>query len=291
LIQIKEGDSMHDKKPRCLFCLKPDGPFTREEHIIPESCCNEQIVLPPGVVCDPCNQYFSQLDAHFTHHHHGAFYKLMHVPETKKGKPPTIPLQEGRGYRNEDGTFGLSQSILPGYESDFSMTVGANEIVLNAAFRPKPGDAKLISRFLAKAGLEILYFKDSEEKQMAFESRFDAIRNYARYGSPSSLFVPFIWLRGPWGETVVRRTSLEWKKQKHLNRVLAHIVVPGAAYVIQLEHLEETWVLESLMTGNPRYKIVTDPRQIDTEPINFRLQWGDDSAISAPIKEAQEKNE
>lgn len=44
---------------RCIFCLKTDGGFKKEAHIIPESACNEDVVLPEGCECDRCNNAFS----------------------------------------------------------------------------------------------------------------------------------------------------------------------------------------------------------------------------------------
>src|SRR6476620_6715883 len=45
---------------RCIFC-KADSKLSRSvEHVIPESLGNSTLVLPKGVVCDPCNNYFSR---------------------------------------------------------------------------------------------------------------------------------------------------------------------------------------------------------------------------------------
>jgi hypothetical protein len=40
---------------RCIYCLSETGPFTSEEHIMPESLGNYDTFLPKGFVCDPCN--------------------------------------------------------------------------------------------------------------------------------------------------------------------------------------------------------------------------------------------
>ena len=48
----------------CLFCGTRTAPFSRVEHPIPESMGNDDLVLPHGVVCDTCNQYFgSKIEA------------------------------------------------------------------------------------------------------------------------------------------------------------------------------------------------------------------------------------
>lgn len=41
---------------RCLFCRRDDGGFVSREHIFPETIGNTDLaMLPPGVVCDRCN--------------------------------------------------------------------------------------------------------------------------------------------------------------------------------------------------------------------------------------------
>ena len=42
---------------RCIFCDSEGNSFNREEHLIPESLGGE-IILPQGLVCDKCNNYF-----------------------------------------------------------------------------------------------------------------------------------------------------------------------------------------------------------------------------------------
>lgn len=39
----------------CLFCKAQLGPFKSVEHIVSESLGNTELILPAGVVCDPCN--------------------------------------------------------------------------------------------------------------------------------------------------------------------------------------------------------------------------------------------
>lgn len=41
--------------PTCIYCRGRDGPFKAAEHVVPESLGNHALVLPRGVVCDPCN--------------------------------------------------------------------------------------------------------------------------------------------------------------------------------------------------------------------------------------------
>jgi hypothetical protein len=39
----------------CLFCRRHDGGFISQEHILSEAIGNHEAILPPGVVCDRCN--------------------------------------------------------------------------------------------------------------------------------------------------------------------------------------------------------------------------------------------
>ena len=45
---------------RCIFCKSASGSFDSCEHIVPESLGNLEHILPPGIVCDKCNNYFSR---------------------------------------------------------------------------------------------------------------------------------------------------------------------------------------------------------------------------------------
>lgn len=44
---------------RCIFCKRNSTGSRSVEHILPQSLGNEEHVLPPGVVCDACNNYFA----------------------------------------------------------------------------------------------------------------------------------------------------------------------------------------------------------------------------------------
>lgn len=43
----------------CLFCKRDSSTSRSVEHVIPESLGNKEYVLPRGMVCDKCNQYFA----------------------------------------------------------------------------------------------------------------------------------------------------------------------------------------------------------------------------------------
>ena len=44
---------------KCIFCKKDSSNSKSVEHIIPESLGNKSHILPKGIVCDSCNNYFA----------------------------------------------------------------------------------------------------------------------------------------------------------------------------------------------------------------------------------------
>jgi hypothetical protein len=73
----------------CLFCHRDDRPFTAQEHPFPEGLGNQEIVLPPGIVCDPCNHGpLSQLDQAFLDFPPIAFIRVTRGISTKSGSYP-----------------------------------------------------------------------------------------------------------------------------------------------------------------------------------------------------------
>ncbi len=45
---------------RCIFCKGDSNQSRSVEHIIPEALGNIEHVLPRGIVCDTCNNYFAR---------------------------------------------------------------------------------------------------------------------------------------------------------------------------------------------------------------------------------------
>lgn len=45
---------------RCIFCKDDSDNSSSQEHFIPQSLGNTEHILPPGVVCDACNNYFAR---------------------------------------------------------------------------------------------------------------------------------------------------------------------------------------------------------------------------------------
>lgn len=173
----------------CLFCGPMAASFRKLEHIIPESLGNTEFVLI-DTVCDKCNQYFSKLEGYFTHYHLTSPARLVTVRQTKKGKPPSQTLKRGEMRKQPNGKLDFSQPILPGHENEqLQIIFSGNEVTIKGSFILEDADSRKLSRFLAKCGLETLFFKKGP---LAFEDEFNAVRSYARHARRND-FVSFLW--------------------------------------------------------------------------------------------------
>jgi hypothetical protein len=77
----------------CLFCLEDAGPFTSEEHVIPRNFGPDadRFVIPPGVVCDPCNTWLGrQVDAPFADRFDVRVTRALEALTGRAGAPPLV---------------------------------------------------------------------------------------------------------------------------------------------------------------------------------------------------------
>ena len=222
-----------------MFCKYKNNTFLTIEHIIPESLGNKAYVLPRGIVCDKCNQYFSKLENYFCHHHISAATKLLYLDKTKKGKPPSLPLQKGEARKNKTGRIKFKQSVLPGKEAEqLSIIFLANDVIIQGSWPLPETDSEKISRFLAKCGIETLYFK---EGKLAYEKEFDLVRQYARYGG-RNVFIPFLW-----GKQTQRNIELyicKTDSKKKGTFYFGAIFLPSIVYFIPLNRADEDYAIK-----------------------------------------------
>jgi len=131
---------------RCIFC-KCDATDSRSvEHIIPESMGNVQHVLPPGVVCDSCNQYFARK-----------------VERPILESPMFMHIRSGMEVPNKRGRI-----------PDWQIYQGVH----------KP-DYRQMGRFLCKIGLEALAYRTlnvaSSNDEIVDTKELDQVREFARF--------------------------------------------------------------------------------------------------------------
>lgn len=173
---------------RCIFCKNDSSNSKSIEHIVPESLGNKSHVLPLGIVCDSCNQYFSTkiekklLEQPF-------FKDLRHrnLIESKKGKIP-----KGTAYIPETNSLGevireKNNNPIINVDTDSYDEIQngkVNRILILHPTEPEK-DNRSVSRFICKIAFEamakkFLKYQDALD-YLINETQFDPIRNYVRY--------------------------------------------------------------------------------------------------------------
>ncbi len=166
----------------CIYCLSPDGPFTAPEHVFPESLGNREVVLPPGIVCDPCNHgVLSTLDEALVNHPHFKFLRPYYVPRTKAGKLPRSHFRNARLERQADGVVRIvpkDRSAAP--KNITRLPDGRLRLTIQlsaAAVNPMP-----LARAIYKVGIGVVAFQDGAASVL--RPRLDPARNFIRGIAP-----------------------------------------------------------------------------------------------------------
>jgi hypothetical protein len=173
----------------CIFCKEDSSSSRSVEHVIPESLGNSTLTLPPGVVCDRCNNYFARkvekpfldsIEMSALRFHQGIPNKRGMVPPLRGVLSPQIPVAV---YRYLSGPFTVVVEVPAGGIDDLLATKSGVLIL------PAPDDRwseRLTSRFLAKVAVEYLATQfvtyDGGIAYLATETQLDLIRDHARRG-------------------------------------------------------------------------------------------------------------
>ena len=176
---------------RCIFCKKASDDSRSVEHIIPESLGNTTQVLPRGVVCDKCNNYFARkVEKPFLDVSGITDLRSYQFIPNKKGVIPP-----GTGYINSEYPVkvfphkeGSTKASIAVESELFEKVLSENELILVLSTGCLPSQPNLVSRFLAKIAVEAfaqrLLNTPGGLDYLIDESQFDSIRNHARLGKP-----------------------------------------------------------------------------------------------------------
>lgn len=180
----------------CIFCKQSSDNTKGVEHLIPESIGSKKLVLPKGLVCDKCNNYFSRkVEAPVLSHPSMRNVRGWYQVPNKKGKYPSvlgtiagtdvaINLKVGKSGKLEIKAERSSEQHLV----DAHLAAMNDGTDISAFLFPIDIDPpqKEMSRFLAMMALEALALRFSHsgrENLTIDESHYDLIRNFARYGT------------------------------------------------------------------------------------------------------------
>ncbi len=160
---------------KCIFCKSTTGKFTTREHILPESLGGgDWAVLPEGLLCDKCQNFFgSSIEQQALADYPFSYFRVFSGIPTKKGKPPWFASWEGT----------IKASLHPGifvYEPPeiFRNAVeeGRKSVIRLLAHPLKP---QIVCRFLLKMGLEVVA---TDNTKAVFDKKFDKARTFALLG-------------------------------------------------------------------------------------------------------------
>jgi hypothetical protein len=175
---------------RCLFCKNSSDTSRSVEHVLPESVGNTRHVLPRGVVCDTCNNYFARkVEDPFVNSAAVRSLRASQGIPNKKNRligQPAIAL--GRFpvtiYRPHNAMGIIDVPSADGIRALLSAKSGT---LIVAAEHEPPSD-HVVSRFLAKVALEALALLGSQAglglDELIDHPQLDLLRDHARKGDP-----------------------------------------------------------------------------------------------------------
>jgi hypothetical protein len=177
---------------RCLFCKGDSSGSQSVEHGIPEALGNTTFILPRGIVCDRCNNYFAvKVERPLLE---DGWLRDMRarqgVPSKRKRLLPVNGhLQDTDisivGFRvaPDKVAFGLSESNARPITRG-ELATSANRLFIHD--ESLPIDRRLFSRLIAKIALELvaqrIHHVPEWETFAIDHPQFDPIREYARFG-------------------------------------------------------------------------------------------------------------
>ena len=176
---------------RCIFCKRNSADSRSVEHIIPEALGNTEHVLPRGIVCDGCNNYFARkiegplLDTLWFRH-----ARSRQGIESKRGLvPPFSAMIPAAGVTANVWLEPGNMSLGAAKEKDEAQLYDA--LVSGRArrlFIPMVTDidTALMARFLAKIAVEILAHRlmqnEGWEEPLIDDPQLEPLRRFARIG-------------------------------------------------------------------------------------------------------------
>jgi hypothetical protein len=161
---------------RCIYCLSTTGTFSSEEHILPESLGNDELVLPKGCVCDTCNNgILATLDECLLQFEPIAFLRVMFLPYTKQGKLPHANFQNMSIKKTRPHYIKVTAKDETGMPKN-EKHLGDDWYSFDLQVKGKPFNPKQLARALYKIALGMAAFDKGYEQ--AYDSKYDAARNF-----------------------------------------------------------------------------------------------------------------
>lgn len=178
---------------RCIFCKADSSNSKTIEHIVPESLGNIEHILPAGVICDKCNNYFArEVEKPLLESEYFVQLRFWKDVQSKKGIIPSLKgvhVQTNKivGLSKDSDGIGL-YATQSGDEADLIHHLqNAPKGTLLVPIQEKP-DGYLMARFLGKVALEAMASRvlavEGGLDEIIDKKELDELRNYVRRGHP-----------------------------------------------------------------------------------------------------------
>lgn len=171
-----------------MFCKRDSASSRSVEHVIPESLGNTKAILPPGIVCDACNNYFARkVEAPFLHSPAVLSLRFRQRLQNKKGRVPSllgtvlpdVPAKLHYFPKIDRSLIEVAGDALPRLERRSHLEA---DFPLGAT---SPA-GKIVSRFFAKVALESMVRLYAPYPggltYLSAEPQLDPLRDHARVG-------------------------------------------------------------------------------------------------------------
>ena len=176
---------------RCIFCKEDSTNSKSVEHIIPESLGGKKHILPAGIVCDKCNNYFArEVEKPFLEDSSIKHLRFEEGIESKKGIIPAIS-----GILNYQHPVRVWKDLHGGFVGHIDVDSVAFKTIMSAksstVIFPKVSDeafiknGTIVSRFIGKVAIEALAQRILYHALDLFidDSQYDLLRNHVRRGT------------------------------------------------------------------------------------------------------------
>lgn len=210
---------------RCIFCRVASDNSKSVEHILPESLGNVEHILPPGIVCDKCNNYFARkIEKPLLESQYFLYARFENIIPSKKGRFPVVQglIPQSRSVVDiAIGEEGLTILIDPEDVPRFlesTKTKGGTMYILHPT-KPE-GVGSLLSRFLGKVAIEALAHRVLEmpkalEVDVIDNETLDPLRAYVRRGSLETTW-PFLQ------RTIYPADAMFYDEEKNVHYDIPH---------------------------------------------------------------------
>lgn len=235
----------------CLFCDK-EGPYTKQEHIIPEALGNDSLILLKEV-CDDCNQYFgSKIESFVLEKTPIAFWRTFLGIRKKKGKLPHIDLSQPRRQKGRLPIVHTIHDNLVGFtcHRDYSVSVDINnDHIVNDildgrrnkfTFVFTPYVLFMMGRFFCKVGIELVC---SDDSALARSDMFEQARAFSRFGDFDGLWPIFHFQSGSIKDMRERRSDAQGLIEEVFCYNYRILDVSGRYLLLALTVGTDTWIV------------------------------------------------